>query len=67
MRTAVAPRQFFPRWGENWLSANPYLPGVEEATNIPAHKMGRLWKFGLDEIHDWVKSAKTDKSEENGK
>ena len=25
---------------------------------MPAHKVGRLWKFKLDEIDDWVKSDK---------
>lgn len=25
---------------------------------LPAHKVGRLWKFKLDEIDSWVKSDK---------
>ena len=25
---------------------------------LPAHKVGRLWKFNLKEIDDWVKSDK---------
>ena len=24
----------------------------------PAHKVGRLWKFAVDEVNDWVKSVK---------
>ena len=28
-------------------------------TNIPAHKVGRLWKFKLSEIDEWVKSGKS--------
>lgn len=36
---------------------------------IPAHKVGRLWKFDKAEIDDWVKSGsagmdKTDKKDE---
>ena len=27
-------------------------------TNIPAHKVGRLWKFKLSEIDAWIKSGK---------
>jgi len=25
--------------------------------NMPAHKLGRLWKFKLDEVGAWVKSG----------
>jgi excisionase family DNA binding protein len=25
-----------------------------EAKNLPAHKVGRLWKFKLTEIDEWV-------------
>lgn len=28
-------------------------------TDIPAHKIGRLWKFKLAEIDEWVKSGKS--------
>lgn len=28
-------------------------------TDIPAHKVGRLWKFKLSEIDSWVKSGKS--------
>ena len=28
-------------------------------TDIPAHKIGRLWKFKLTEVDDWVKSGKS--------
>lgn len=27
-------------------------------TDIPAHKIGRLWKFKLSEVDTWVKSGK---------
>ena len=28
-------------------------------TDISAHKIGRLWKFKLAEIDEWVKSGKS--------
>ena len=28
-------------------------------TDIPAHKIGRLWKFILTEVDEWVKSGKS--------
>lgn len=24
--------------------------------NMPAHKMGRQWKFKIDEVDNWIKS-----------
>ena len=28
-----------------------------ERKSMPAHKVGRLWKFKLEEIDEWVKSG----------
>ncbi len=28
-------------------------------TDIPAHRIGKLWKFKLSEIDEWVKSGKS--------
>lgn len=28
-------------------------------TEIPAHKVGRQWKFKLSEVDEWVKSGKS--------
>lgn len=28
-------------------------------TDIPAHKIGKLWKFKRSELDDWVKSGKS--------
>lgn len=28
-----------------------------EAKNMPAHKMGRQWKFKVDEVDEWVKAG----------
>jgi len=25
---------------------------------MPAHKVGRLWKFKVDEVDEWVRSGK---------
>lgn len=34
--------------------------------NMPAYKVGRLWKFKLSEVDDWIRSggAADDKSDE---
>ena len=28
-------------------------------TDIPAHKIGKLWKFKISELDEWVKSGKS--------
>lgn len=28
-------------------------------TEIPAHRIGRQWKFKISEIDDWIKSGKS--------
>lgn len=28
-----------------------------ETRRLPAHKLGRLWKFKLSEVDDWVRSG----------
>jgi excisionase family DNA binding protein len=55
---------------DNWISieeAAEYL-GVKPVTirnwikkksNIPAHKIGKLWKFKRSELDDWIKSGKS--------
>ena len=53
--------------GEHWKSVDQistYL-GVSKETiyrwlskkTVPAHKVGRLWKFKLREVDDWVRSG----------
>jgi excisionase family DNA binding protein len=32
--------------------------------NMPAHRMGRLWKFKKDEVDKWVKSGGADRYRE---
>lgn len=52
---------------ERWFSVDEiaaYL-GIKSATvykwidrkNMPAHKVGRLWKFRKEEIDEWVRSG----------
>ena len=64
---------------ERWLSAEEigaYL-GIKRDTlykwisekAMPAHRIGRLWKFKKDEIDEWVRKDKVNKNsgEDNGK
>jgi excisionase family DNA binding protein len=59
---------------DRWLSVDElaaYL-GVKPDTvytwigkkNLPAHKMGRLWKMKRSEVDAWVRSGKAAQSEE---
>ncbi len=59
---------------DRWMSVDEiasYL-GVSKDTiygwiakrEMPAHKVGRLWKFKSDEVDDWVRAEKA--SEEGG-
>ena len=53
---------------ERWLSVEEIAIhlGVKRDTvykwisekQMPAHRMGRLWKFVKDEVDDWVKSGR---------
>jgi len=57
---------------DRWLSVDEiaaYL-GIKRDTvykwiaekQMPAHRMGRLWKFRKDEVDDWVKTGGADDS-----
>ena len=57
---------------DRWLSVHEiaeYL-GIKRDTaykwinekRMPAHKVGRLWKFRKEEIDDWVKSGSAGES-----
>lgn len=59
---------------DRWMSVDEianYL-GVSKDTiygwiakrEMPAHKVGRLWKFKSDEVDDWVRAGKA--SEDDG-
>lgn len=62
---------------DRWLSVDEiasYL-GIKRDTvyrwanekQMPAHRMGRLWKFKKDEVDEWVKSGAADNSRNNRK
>jgi len=50
-----------------WVSVDEIAEhlGVRRATiykwitrkNMPAHKLGRLWKFKVDEVDEWLRSG----------
>lgn len=54
---------------ENWSSLEEiavYLGVTKDTirnwikkTDIPAHRVGRLWKFKQSEVDEWVKSGKS--------
>ena len=35
--------------------------------NMPAYKVGRLWKFKFSEVDDWIRSGGAAESSEKGK
>jgi len=60
---------------DRWLSVEEiaaYL-GIKRETlykwlaekNMPAHKVGRLWKFRKDEIDEWIRSGESDERVKN--
>ena len=60
---------------EPWLSADQIAAhlGVTKDTvyawiaekRMPAHKIGRLWKFQVSEVDEWVRSEGAATSEED--
>ena len=52
---------------ENWVSMSKiieYLDVSRETIlqwishrNMPAHKVGRLWKFKISEVDEWIRSG----------
>lgn len=56
-------------YNENWISmaeAAEHLNVTKDSirnwikkTDIPAHKIGKLWKFKKSELDEWVKSGKS--------
>lgn len=54
---------------DNWISleeAANYMGITKDTvrnwikkTDIPAHKIGKLWKFKRSELDDWIKSGKS--------
>lgn len=60
-----------------WYSVNEVASHLGVATDtiyrwierkkLPAHRVGRLWKFKLSEVDAWVRSGGADETEETGK
>jgi len=58
--------------GERWLSVEEITAhlGVArdtiyrwiDAKGLPAHRLGKLWKFKLSEVDNWVRSGGADES-----
>lgn len=57
---------------ENWVSleeASKHLDvskdairqWIKQSSSIPAHRIGKLWKFKLSELDEWVKSGDSSK------
>ena len=54
---------------DGWIGieqAAQYLDGNKDTirnwikkSNIPAHKVGKLWKFKKTELDEWIKSGKS--------
>ena len=38
-----------------------------ELKGLPAHKIGRLWKFQLSEVDEWVRAGGTDENNPDSK
>lgn len=45
----------------NYLSVNKdtIRNWIKKDTGIPAHKIGKLWKFKKSELDEWIKSGKS--------
>ena len=56
---------------ENWMSMDAITKHLDVSRetilnwinkrNMPAHKVGRLWKFKCSEVDEWIRSGKSDK------
>lgn len=59
---------------EPWVTAEPvaqHLGVVKdpfyrwlERKGLPAHRVGRLWKFQLSEVDDWMRAGGADEGQE---
>jgi excisionase family DNA binding protein len=69
-RAALLPQPEFSMAAEPWVSVDDvakHLGVVKdsiyrwiEARGLPAHKVGRLWKFKLSEVDVWVRRRGAD-------
>ena len=70
------PRRLELMMEDRWLSVDEiaaYL-GIKRDTvykwigekQMPAHRMGRLWKFRKEEVDEWVISGRADEAKDKG-
>ena len=62
---------------DNWIGiedAASYMGVTKETirnwikkTDIPAHKIGKLWKFQKNELEKWIKSGKSAMNNDSGR
>jgi excisionase family DNA binding protein len=38
-----------------------------EGRKLPAHKIGRLWKFKISEVDSWVRQGRSDQTGKRGR
>ena len=70
--TLVVWARVYLMTAESWVTAEQVADhlGVvkdtvyrwRERKGLPAHKIGRLWKFQLSEVDEWVRAAGADES-----
>jgi excisionase family DNA binding protein len=62
---------------ERWLSVEEIAEHIGvtkdsiyrwiERRGLPAHRVGKLWKFKRSEVDEWVRTGKAAEKDENGK
>ena len=68
--------------GANVMKTEPWVTAIEVAQHLgivkdtvyrwrdrkglPAHRVGRLWKFQLTEVDEWVRAGGADDESESG-
>ena len=41
------------------VKATTILEWIKKGSDIPAYKIGKQWKFKINELDDWIKSGKS--------
>lgn len=73
--TARVERKDVKRMAEPWVSVDVVAShlGVArdsvyrwiERRKLPAHRIGRLWKFKVSEVDDWVRTGNANETKEH--
>jgi len=50
---------------QNFVVVKDTVYRWQERMGLPAHKMGRLWKFPLSEVDGWVRAGNADENSDN--